>query len=418
MTPERGMRRLDAAWQLLDPALRRVWLVNFIGLWSAILALAITYAVVRVRLDQAPSMRADLLVMVVAGLLLVIGLGLIPSYGDTAASLSMVASTAAFSLGATWLTPFLAPLAALVLLVPVMVAYGYLSRRLMVAVVAFAVVGTAVIAAGGEWRRPRTDEVATPVAAACLAAFVPFVVVVFAFAVRQSHARLSAQAAELRDSRNRVVAVADAARRSLERDLHDGAQQRLVAMSVAISRASLLSEEQPELRAALAELAEQNLQALRELRELAQGIYPPLLTERGLVVALQAAARRSVLPCTVNADPVPRQPEAVEAAVYFCILEALQNAAKHSGADEVTVWLRSQPRLEFAVVDDGRGFVVGEDGHTGGLLGMDARVRAAGGELRVESEPGRGTTIRGWFAPSRPRAQPPGRAMAAAPPPD
>ena len=109
---------------------------------------------------------------------------------------------------------------------------------------------------------------------------------------------------------------------------------------------------------------------------------------------------------------MPRQPEAVEAAVYFCILEALQNAAKHSGAEEVTVWLRAEPRLEFAVVDDGRGFDVGEDGHTGGLLGMDARVRAAGGELRVESAPGQGTTVRGWFLRAgRRTGQPPDRAM-------
>ena len=392
------------SWHRLDPALRRLWLVNFVGLWSAILALAVTYALVRDRLEQAPPMRADLSVMVVAGFVLVVGLALIPSYGDTAASLAMVVSTLVFAVGATWITPFLAPLSALVLLVPVMVAYGYLSRRLMAAVVGLTVVATAVIAAGAEWRRPHAAEVSTPVAVACLAAFVPFVVVVFAFAVRQSHQRLSSQAAELRESRARVVSVADAARRSLERDLHDGAQQRLVAMSVTISRAGLLADQDRpgELAATLRELGEQNRAALRELRELAQGIYPPLLTERGLVPALQAAARRSPLPCTVNADPVPRQAEEVEAAVYFCILEALQNAVKHSGADEVTVWVRADPRLEFAVVDDGRGFDQADAGHTGGLLGMDARVRAVGGTLTVESSPGGGTSVRGWI-PLAPR---------------
>ena len=394
------MRRLDAAWQLLDPTLRRFWLVNFLGLWGAIAAVALAYGVLQDRLDNAPLMRADLLIMLVAGLVLVGGLLLLPAYGARAAVLSVVLSVLVFALGATWETPFLAPLTVLVLLVPVMLAYPYLSRRSMLALVVLAMAATSAVAAIAELRRPVAGYIPHEVAVGCLAGFVPFVVVVFAYVVRANYAQLTEQAVELRDSRNRVVAVADAARRSLERDLHDGAQQRLVAMSVAISRASLLSEEHPELRAALAELAEQNLHALRELRELAQGIYPPLLTERGLVVALQAAARRSVLPCTVNADPVPRQPEAVEAAVYFCILEALQNAAKHSGAEEVTVWLRAEPRLEFAVVDDGRGFDVGEDGHTGGLLGMDARVRAAGGELRVESAPGQGTTVRGWFAPA------------------
>ena len=220
------------------------------------------------------------------------------------------------------------------------------------------------------------------------------------FLVRSAYARLQGQSAELVESRRRVVEVADAARRSLERDLHDGAQQRLLASSVTIERArkELQAGRHESAAALLDQLAADNREIVTELRELARGIYPPLLTERGLVAALQSTARRSAVPVTLDVADVERTDPQVEAAAYFCILEALTNAAKHSGATEVHVTLRGRPHLSFTVSDDGRGFDRDEM-DAGGLLGMEARVAAAGGTLTLDAGPGRGTVVRGEFAP-------------------
>jgi signal transduction histidine kinase len=227
------------------------------------------------------------------------------------------------------------------------------------------------------------------------------------FLVRDAYTRLQDQSAQLVESRTRIVEVADAARRSLERDLHDGAQQRLLAMSVTIERArkELLAGRHEGAAALLGQLAADNREVVTELRELARGIYPPLLAERGLVAALQSTARRSPVPVTLDVADVERTSRQVEAAAYFCILEALTNAAKHADATELLVTLRGRPHLRFSVSDDGRGFdrnrVV-----IGGLLGMEARVAAAGGRLTLETGPGRGTVLRGEFPADRPADHP------------
>ena len=202
---------------------------------------------------------------------------------------------------------------------------------------------------------------------------------------------------ELVASRARIVAATDETRRRIERDLHDGAQQHLVALAVKVGLVRKLLEGDPETAVAmLDELRGDAQAALTELRELAHGIYPPLLRDRGLTEALRTAAQRSIRPATVEADEVGRYGAEIEAAVYFCCLEALQNAAKHAGEDAI-IQIRLAAcgtELVFEVADDGVGFepdaVLGK-----GFVNMRDRLGAFDGRLDVSSVPGQGTTIRG-----------------------
>ncbi len=203
---------------------------------------------------------------------------------------------------------------------------------------------------------------------------------------------------QLSASRARIVAAADQSRRKIERDLHDGAQQHLVALAVKLGLARQMLEADPAAVATLLEELRGDAQAtLTELRELAHGIYPPLLMDRGLPEALRAAANRAVLPTEVNAA-VGRYESEVEAAVYFCCLEAMQNAGKHAGEGSrvvVTVGATAT-QLVFEVADDGAGFDAGRiglDGH--GFVNMADRLGAIGGALEVDSTPGAGTRIGG-----------------------
>jgi PAS domain S-box-containing protein len=199
--------------------------------------------------------------------------------------------------------------------------------------------------------------------------------------------------AELRRSRARLVEAADAARRRLERDLHDGAQQRLIALAMDLQVARATLERDPEAAAALLSTAIDDLGAATdELRELARGIHPAILTERGLGPALGALARRSPVPARVEIVADARAPAAAEATAYFVVSEALANAARYSGASAVDVAvLRSDDVLVVAVTDDGVG---GADPRTGsGLGGLVDRVAALEGTLTVHSPPGEGTRI-------------------------
>ncbi|MFN2607108.1 MAG: GAF domain-containing sensor histidine kinase [Acidimicrobiales bacterium] len=207
------------------------------------------------------------------------------------------------------------------------------------------------------------------------------------------------QAEELRASRARVVAASDAARRQIERNLHDGAQQHLVALAVNVRLARQLADVDPDAAKGMLEQVGHDLQdAVAELRSLAHGIYPPLLVDRGLVEALGAAAGRAALPTEVQADGVGRYPQEMEAAVYFCCLEALQNAGKHAGDGAtaiVRVWEEAGGLL-FDVADDGVGFDPAQRATPGaGFVNMADRVGAIGGSIRVESAPARGTRISG-----------------------
>jgi signal transduction histidine kinase len=202
---------------------------------------------------------------------------------------------------------------------------------------------------------------------------------------------------ELRASRQRLVAAADEARRGLERDLHDGAQQQLVALRITLGLARQAVRESPdEADGLLAQTEKAASDALAELRDLAHGIYPPLLADHGLSAALQAHARKAGLPIVVETDGTGRYPRQAEAAVYFTIGEALQNVAKYAQALAIRVTLRQEgDRLAFTVHDDGKGFDQATTPMGSGVQGMTDRMAALGGTLEITSAPGQGTTVTG-----------------------
>jgi signal transduction histidine kinase len=209
-------------------------------------------------------------------------------------------------------------------------------------------------------------------------------------------AELQATIDSLRASRRRLVRAQDAERQRIERNLHDGAQQQLVALTVQLSLLDGAAEDPGEVRQLAGELRTGLHAALDDLRTLARGIYPPLLADQGLPTALRTQAGRAAFPVLVEADGVGRYHRDVEAAVYFCILEALQNVAKYARASLVTVALACPDgHLKFSVVDDGDGFDATEVSHGTGLQGMADRLDALGGTLDVRSAPGAGTTITG-----------------------
>jgi signal transduction histidine kinase len=217
-------------------------------------------------------------------------------------------------------------------------------------------------------------------------------------------ADLQARLDELRASRQRLVHAQDLERRRLERNLHDGAQQHLVALKVKLGLAEMLIGRDPAKAAAtLEQLKGDADEALETLRDLARGIYPPLLADKGLVVALEAQARKATLPVSVEATAVGRYAQDVEATVYFCVLEALQNVQKYAEASEATVRLSdTDGTLVFEVVDDGAGFDPATAHKGAGLANMGDRVDALGGNLRVQSQPGAGTLVCGTLpAPVR-----------------
>jgi len=202
---------------------------------------------------------------------------------------------------------------------------------------------------------------------------------------------------ELRASRQRIVAAQDKERRKLERNIHDGAQQQLVALAMKANLArSLVGRDEEKEGALLDQLRSDAQDALENLRDLARGIYPPLLADQGLVAALASQARKSAIPVSVEADGIGRFGEDAEAAVYFCTLEALQNVAKYAQASGATVHLRSEHGdLAFDITDDGIGFDPAARGYGTGMQGMADRLAALGGELTVRSSPGAGTTVKG-----------------------
>jgi signal transduction histidine kinase len=202
---------------------------------------------------------------------------------------------------------------------------------------------------------------------------------------------------ELRASRQRLVAAQDEERRRLERNIHDGAQQQLVALAVTLGLAERMIETDPAKAATMvAEAKGATNEALEDLRDLARGIYPPLLADKGLGAAIEGQIRKSPVPVHLDTDGIGRYPQETEAAVCFCCLEALQNVTKYAHANTVTVRLiQTNGGLTFEVSDDGRGFDSGSTSFGTGLQGMADRIEAIGGALQIESEPGAGTTVRG-----------------------
>ena len=209
--------------------------------------------------------------------------------------------------------------------------------------------------------------------------------------------QLLARLAELRASRLRIVAAQDDQRRRIERDIHDGAQQQLLGIAAKLAVAeSVAGRAEDRERALIAQLKADTQNALEALRELARGIYPPLLADQGLTAALGAQAGRAPMPVELEADGIGRFPEEIETAVYFCCLEALQNAAKHASDSIVRIRLSgSGGEVAFAVEDDGPGFDPGSMPATAGLLQMSDRLAALGGSMELDACPGSGTTVTG-----------------------
>src|SRR5438552_2809768 len=217
-------------------------------------------------------------------------------------------------------------------------------------------------------------------------------------ALQESYQELKRRAEALRASRERIVAAGDAERRKLERNLHDGAQQHLVALAVKVKLVkNLLEADANTAKAMLEELGGDVQEAVQQLRDLAHGIYPPILVDRGLGPALESAVMKAALPTNVVAEGVQRHRQEIEAAVYFCVLEALQNAGKHAGEGATAVVsLKEEPgALLFEVSDNGAGFDTKATGLGAGFTNMSDRVGSIGGTLDVSSEPGKGTKISG-----------------------
>jgi signal transduction histidine kinase len=205
------------------------------------------------------------------------------------------------------------------------------------------------------------------------------------------HAESQARLIELKASRERIVAAGDAERRRLERNLHDGAQQRLVGIALQLRLLQNRIGDDPSAKELVTTASDELALSLAELRELARGIHPAVL-EHGLPAALQALANRATVPTEVTCETPGRMPESVELAAYFVVSEALTNVAKYSQATHSTVCVtRSGPTVTIEIADDGIGGA--DDSRGSGLRGLADRVEALDGSLRVSSPPGAGTTV-------------------------
>jgi signal transduction histidine kinase len=218
--------------------------------------------------------------------------------------------------------------------------------------------------------------------------------------------QLRARLAELRASRLRIVTAADDQRRRIERDIHDGAQQQLLAIADRLAVAeSMVGQDEERERALVAQLKAETSGALETLRELARGIYPPLLADQGLAAAVRAHAGKAPGPVEVSTDGVGRHPADLETAIYFCCVEALQNAARHAPGSAVRVSLaEDEGQVVFSVTDDGPGFDPATARAGSGLRNMSDRLTALGGSCQVDASPGRGTTVAGRIGTGRPVA--------------
>jgi signal transduction histidine kinase len=202
---------------------------------------------------------------------------------------------------------------------------------------------------------------------------------------------------DLRASRQRLVAAQDDVRRRLERNIHDGAQQDLVALAIKVQLAGItIDGDLAQTKEILGELKADAAGALENLRELARGVYPPLLADLGLIAALNAQASKASVPVAIDADGMGRYSQDTEAAVYFCCLEALQNTTKYAQASNVRISFRAQnSTMCFTVSDDGTGYDTGHTPMGSGLRNMADRLAALGGRLEVRSSPSEGTTVTG-----------------------
>ena len=382
--------------------LRAYLRVNLVAIWSSVLALV----AMRVAFGPSHTIMNNLYALVACGILLLAAEVLAGRDRNAAAASVTIVATWVVSFAITWASPFLSPVGLLALLLPLVVVADHLGPRVRTATIVVTVALCGLLSAMGvaRWSDYEATHPVTLRTVLIVGIFVPVLVSVLVAGLRDNVIRLSERTTELEESRARLAVAAVEARRSIERDLHDGAQQRLASIAVDLGRATrMFDQDPPQARRIVHGLQGQLEAAIRELRDLAHGIYPPLLGERGLVGALPAAARRTILPCTVDMHSLGRHSPSVEAAVYFCCTEAIHNADRHSGGSIITVQASDDEGpgrgLRFSVTDNGHGFDPGSVRSTHGLTGMRDRIRAAGGELRIVSAPGRGTTVEGNFPP-------------------
>ena len=304
------------------------------------------------------------------------------------------------------IVPVMLPVSASVVALPLVTAMPFLGRRGVealaaagaVVMVAVGLLGTMQNATGVTQLLPRWIQIGL------LLVLLPLIWTYTALNASSTSARMvdalrevRAANVDLRSSRERLVSATDTERRRIERNLHDGAQQHLLAlrMSLAAARAA---DPRPAL---LDRMDAQVLAAIESLRVLARGLYPPVLTERGLAEAVREMARAATVPVSVQVDPgIGRYDPAVEAAVYFCCAEAVQNAVRHAGPDvQVTLRLWPDAGVRFEVADTGVGLPDGPDAEPvagTGIANLRDRVGALGGTIAVESVAGQGVIVRGW----------------------
>jgi signal transduction histidine kinase len=375
--------------------LRTYLLANLVGLGSAVVCLPLVGLTV-VTDSRSRELWTDVAILALSFVVLSAGwLAVRARRFGWAVVACMVANWTA-ALGTTYATPWLAPVNELAVLLPVMVMFMFLPRRLLTLMVGLAVAIAGAVAALSELRPNTIDPPDRWLAATVVIVFVPIVATIITVGVRHAYQRLAERAEQLRVSRARVVVAGDAVRRRLEQDLHDGIQHRLVSMSIRLNRVGQLVTGDPDrVAAAVAELSRELEQAIDDLREVSHGIYPPLLAARGLGPALASAIRRLPLPVTLEADGVQRYPADVETAVYFCCLEALQNVVKHARATNAEVTIVSGPDLRFTVADDGLGFAANAGPDGAGIANMADRIGSIGGAVEIRSAPGRGTVVVG-----------------------
>ncbi|MFC5827501.1 sensor histidine kinase [Nonomuraea insulae] len=371
------------------------------GLW-AILGVALGAGTVALSIFAAT--RVPWLLVLAGGcgtvaLLVVIALRVVRTERIEHAIAISAAITWCYALALTVLIPSALPYATLVTVAPVLLSVAYLPGRRFKVIMAGTVATAVAITVAGRFTPGIGFEQDVPrwVVAPVVIGLVVLGLTRASYLAWHNHVMLVARAEALQESRGRLVAAADRERRQIERDLHDGAQQRLVAAAVQSRVAQRLLATQPaDVGPLLAQLRDDLSEAGAELRDLAHGIYPPQLAESGLEAALRAVARHSPLPAEIHATDLGRYPPEIEINIYFCLLEALQNAGKHAGEHAtVTIDLREKDGLSFDFYDTGIGARLDalRTGH--GITNMYDRLGAIGGTLTIDTHPGEGLHLHG-----------------------
>jgi signal transduction histidine kinase len=293
----------------------------------------------------------------------------------------------------TFVAPMFLPVVALAALLPVIFAERYVRGKQLLtftATTACCLLALGALA-GLQDISGLSEKLPKSVGTTFVIAGLPAMAILILLVAWNNAAALRNTAKELAASRARLIAATDNERRRLERDLHDGAQQHLVALAVLLQLARTAEQDRSE--SLLLEASQVLETAIAEIRRLAHGIYPPLLVSGGLAQALPAAAGHAAIPVNLDLDGLGRYPTEIEAALYYCTTEALQNAAKHGGADtKATISAHADDReLTLTISDTGSGFNQGATGT--GLTNMKDRLAAIGGQLEVDTAPGRGTRI-------------------------